>query len=385
MDAVEQDKALGTGSNGQATTAVTASRPHRLVSLDAFRGLTIIGMLLVNNASMDTATPKHLVHAAWNQGINFADLVFPWFLFIVGAAIPYSRASQRRKGISPTNGIWKAIGRCVVLVLLGCLLDSSLAKRPIFDLGVLQIIGLAYLVGTILYELPAWARYTVAGLFLVGHWILLRFISYPGGEAGTILETQNIIKYINDTYLAGYNLKGLISVVPTAALVIAGTGAGDILRHSEMSGSRKTLWMFVMGIALCIFGWLWSLDIPFNKPLWTASYIIEAAGLGTLVLAAFYWVVDVKGISKPSFPLLVFGMNAIASYIAPILTKALILREWTVGLPDGSRLPLIDALLRLSTDAFGKVSGGWIYTGSYIAVWWLVMLYLYKKKIFFKV
>lgn len=382
MDNNEQES--HNGDTEQSVPTKVKPTSHRLMSLDAFRGLTIIGMLLVNNASMDTATPKHFIHAAWNQGITFADLVFPWFLFIVGVAIPYSKASQRRKGMSPANDIWKALGRCVMLVMLGCLLDSSLAKRPVFDLGVLQIIGLAYLVGTILYELPAWVRYTLAGLLLVAHWILLRFVSYPGGEAGVLLETQNIIKYINDTYLTAFNLKGLISVAPTAALVIAGTGIGDLLKHDELSGSRKTLWMLASGAVLCLFGWLWSLDIAFNKPLWTASYIIEAAGLGSLVLAVFYWIIDVRGISKPAFPFLVFGTNAIIAYMAPILVKALILREWTVVV-SGSRLPLIDAALRYCTDSFGKVAGGWVYTASYIAVWWLVMLYLYKKKIFLKV
>jgi len=383
LDNIEQNSNSGVIEQDTSLKAKPVS--HRLMSLDAFRGLTIIGMLLVNNASMDTATPKHLVHAAWNQGITFADMVFPWFLFIVGVAIPYSKASQRRKGMSAANDIWKALLRCVMLVLLGCLLDSSLAKRPVFDLGVLQLIGLAYLVGTILYELPSWARYTIAGIFLVAHWILLRFVSYPGGEIGVIQESNNIIKYINDTYLAAFNLKGLVSVAPTTALVIAGTGIGDLLRHDEFSGLKKSLWMLAAGVSLCLFGWLWSLDIAFNKPIWTASYIIEAAGLGSLALAVFYWIIDVKGVHKPAFLFVVFGTNAIIAYMAPILTKALVLREWTVGISNGGRLPLIDAALKSCIDSFGKVAGGWIYTGIYIFIWWLIMFYLYKKKIFLKV
>ncbi len=377
----------GLHNDGPATEAPAAPKPksHRLISLDAFRGLTIVGMLLVNDAAMDTATPKHLMHAPWNQGITFADMVFPWFLFIAGIAIPFSKASQRKKGMSSASGIWKALNRCIILVLLGCLLDSSMVKRPIFDLGVLQLIGLAYLLGTILYELPGWLRYSVAGLLLLGHWWLLKFVEYPGGHAGILLENQNIVDYINRTYLRTWGLWGVLSVIPTTALVIVGTGIGDLFRRDGMSGSKKTLWVIFTGVLLSMIGWFWSQNLPFNKPLWTASYIIEAAGLGCLVLAVFYWIVDVKGISIIVFPLVVFGMNAIAAYLAPILTKILILQEWTVRMSDGNRVSLIDAALKACVHSYGRINGGWVYTGGYIAVWWLVMLHLYRKKIFFKV
>jgi len=360
-------------------------KPQRLVSLDAFRGFTIAGMLLVNNASMDTATPKPLMHAEWNQGITFADLVFPWFLFIVGIAIPFSKASQRQKGMSGLRYLFKALVRCITLVLLGCLIDSSLAKRPLFDLGVLQVIGLAYFLSTIIYELPAWLRYCIAGILLYGHWFLLKHVGFPGGAAGVFLENLNIIKYINESYLQVWGLKGLVSVIPTTALVIIGTGIGDLLRRDGKTGAVKTLWISVIGISLCAVGWMLSHNIPFNKPTWTASYIIEAAGLGCLMLVAFYWVVDVRGMRILAVPLLVFGMNAIAAYVSPILVKVLILREWTLHMPDGSRLSLMDAALKYCTDSFGRISGGWVYTCGYIAVWWLVMLCLYRRKVFFKV
>lgn len=146
---------------------IAGQRPGRLVSLDAFRGLTIALMLLVNNTALDTATPIQLTHAPWNGGIRLADLVFPWFLFCVGVAIPFASASFAKRGLPVWRYDLKALSRAVLLILLGCLIDSSLAKHPILDLGVLQIIGLAYLVGALLYELPSLRRGLLAALFLV--------------------------------------------------------------------------------------------------------------------------------------------------------------------------------------------------------------------------
>ena len=121
----------------------------RLLSLDAFRGLTIAGMLLVNNIALDSRTPAQLTHAPWNGGVRFADVIFPWFLLIVGVAVSYSAASAKKKELSFWRVDLKILGRVLALVFLGCLIDSSLAKRPVFDLNVLQLIGLAYGVASI--------------------------------------------------------------------------------------------------------------------------------------------------------------------------------------------------------------------------------------------
>jgi predicted acyltransferase len=357
----------------------------RLTSLDAFRGLTILGMLLVNNVALNEATPSHLTHAAWASGIHFADLVFPWFLLIMGVAIPYSIASSRRKGLTMWRYRLKALGRAAALVLLGCLIDSSLARQPIFDLGVLQIIGLAYLVGALLYPLrPAW-KAAAAALLLAGHWAAIRFIPIPGIGAGAFTENANLIKYLNETYLQAYHLSGLVSVIPTSAMALAGSVVGDLMRAERPAPGRKVLWMAAAGATLMLGGWLWNLDLPFNKPVWSAPYIVYTAGLGSFVLAVFYLLVDVAGWRAPAFPLVVFGSNAIVAYVAPILVKLYILQVWTLPTPDGAKLPLQQAFQHLLILHAGQVAGGWLYTASYIVFWWLVLLYLYRKKIFVRV
>jgi predicted acyltransferase len=368
-----------------AQPAGEQSATARLVSLDAFRGLTILGMLLVNNVALDTATPRNLTHAPWNQGVNFADMVFPWFLFIVGVAIPYAVASARRKGISTRRQYLKALGRCVTLVLIGCLIDSSIVKRPVFDLGVLQLIGLAYFFAAVLYAASAPIRLVVATALLLSHWALLRFVSVPGAGAGVFSESQNVVRYINDVYLRSYHLQGLVSVIPTSALVIIGSTLGDLLRSAKHPPIRKSFFLVAAGVAMGLVGWIWNLDLPFNKPVWTPSYILFTAGWASFLLGALHLTIDVKGWRKWAFPLVIFGMNAIVAYVLPILVKVFILREWLWQMPDGSMLPIQQAYLYYLVVHTSKIAGGWIYTISYMLFWWLVILEFYRRKLFIRI
>jgi len=367
-----------------AATAAPAP-PHRLVSLDAFRGLTILGMLLVNNVALDTRTPAHLVHAPWNEGVHFADLVFPWFLLIVGVALPYAAASFRRKGLPLRTYVAKVLGRGITLYLLGCLLTSSIARQPLLGLDVLQLIALAYCAGALLYELPLKARLGAAAALLVGHWAVIRFLPIPGIGAGAFTEDQNAIAYLNAAYLQAWGAKGLLSVIPTTAMVLIGTGLGDLLRNDSWGVARKVGGLAAAGLALTAGGWLWSLDLPYNKPVWTASYILLCAGLGTLTLAAFYGTIDALRWRGWAFPLVVFGSNAIVAYVAPILVKIHVLQEWVWSAADGTPRTVQQALLEACTDHFGRGRGGWIYTAGYILCWWLVLLVLYRRKLFLRV
>jgi len=370
---------------GATAAAMQAAGSGRLISLDAFRGLTILGMLLVNNTALDVATPPQFLHAAWNQGVHFADLVFPWFLLIVGVAIPFAAASFRRQGLPVWRHDLRILGRALSLVLIGCLLDSSIIKRPVLGLGVLQLIGLAYLVAALLYDLPLRRRLLVAGGLLAAHWAAIRFLPVPGVGAGVFTESQNLVYHLNQVYLAPAHLKGIISVMPTSALVLIGTAIGDLLRHQDYTPMHKAAYVLAGGLALAAGRWLWSLDLPFNKPVWTASYVLYAAGLGAVVLGGCYLLVDAQGWRRWAFPLVVCGANAIFAYAVPILVKVYVLQGWRWQLPDGSLRPLEQALMQLCFQHAGRIAGGWLYTAGYLACWWLVLLYLYRKRILLRV
>jgi predicted acyltransferase len=360
-------------------------KPARLLSLDAFRGLAMVLMLLVNNIALDSATPPQLQHAPWNGGVRLADLVFPWFLFCVGVAIPFSAASFRRQKIPSWRYDLKVLSRTAALVLLGCLLDSSIARRPLLTLGVLQTIGLAYVVAALLYDLPWTRRLLIAGFLLSAYWAAIKFLPIPGVGTGVFREDQNFIRHLNLTYLASWNLWGLPSVVPTAALVLIGTILGDLLNRQGTRPLWHVAGLLLGGAALVAGGIFWSRSLGFNKAAWTPSYILLAAGTGALVLCLFYTLIDAARWRWWAWPLIVFGSNALLVYVASILVKVAFLQQWEVKLGAGKSTSVQQWLLDACIAHAGRVPGGWIYTIGYILVWWLILWQLYRKRVFLRV
>jgi predicted acyltransferase len=338
-------------------------------------------MLLVNNVALDSATPAQLQHAAWGAGVHLADFVYPWFLFCVGVAIPYAMASLRRKGVPAWRVDLKILSRAALLVLFGLLIDSSIQHRPVFTLGVLQTIGLAYLIAALLYELPFTRRLLIAGIMLAGYGAALTYIHVPGGFDAT----HNVVYALNYHYLNGVNLWGLPSVVPTSVLVLLGAAFGDLLRWERLAPWGKLAMLMGAGAVLMGLGYLWSLHLLLNKGLWTPSYILLTAGSGAVLLGFLYLAIDLPRWPWLAYPLLVFGANAILAYIAPILTKLWVLQVWTARAADGTRLSLDQWYLHQVKTAHGPIIGGWIYTIGWIVLWWLVLLVLYRKKIFLRV
>lgn len=355
----------------------------RLVSLDAFRGMTILLMLVVNNAALDAATPTQLTHAPWNGGVRLADLVFPWFLLCMGVAIPFSVASYKRRGLPSWRYDLRVIVRSALLVLLGCLLDSAVASRWLFQLGVLQLIGLAYLGAALVAELPFQRRILMAAALLVGYWAALRYIPVPGLARGTFEENANLIKHLDETYLTPVSLRGITSVVPTTALAMIGVLLGDVVR-TEWSAKAKTATLLAIAGFLTPAAVLWSFGIGYNKPLWTPSYILMAGGTGALAIGVLFLVADVLQRRAWAYPFVVFGSNAIVAYVAPIFVKVLVLQKISVASLDGTPVSLQQRLLDSLVAAVGRIPGGWLYTGIYIAFWWTVLWVMHSRRVFLR-
>lgn len=364
--------------------AAPGTKQPRLVSLDAFRGLTVVLMLIVNNVALDTWTPAPFTHAPWNEGLRLADYVFPWFLLCVGFSIPFSFASCKRRGIPSWRQDLKIIGRAAGLVALGCLINAAISHQLVFTLGVLQLIGLAYLVAAFAYELPMVRRAIIATFMLAGYGMAIKFLPVPGSPVGTFQETANFIDHINKTYLLMYNLDGLFSVIPTAALMIYATMVGDVLANRKLSPLRRLAVMIVSGVAMAGTGMLVNLFLPYNKPVWTPSYILLTGGVGLLLMAAFYLFTDAVKWSKWVYPLLVFGANAILAYAMPVLIKVMVFATWTVHTNHGI-VSLQDGFLSSLVDHLGRVPGGWAYTAIYIGIWWVVLALLYRKRAFLRI
>jgi predicted acyltransferase len=170
-------------------------------------------------------------------------------------------------------------------------------------------------------------------------------------------------------------------VAPTAGLVLIGTMVGDLLRAPALTPRRRLAALLLLGVGLAVAGWLWNLDLPFNKTVWSASYILYAGGLGTIVLALFYLGADLSGKPWWTYPLVVFGANAIFAYVAPILVKVYLLQGWTWE----GHLSLQQAYLGHLVSTLGQVNGGLVYTGTYIVGWWVILFYMYRKGLLLRV
>ena len=316
-------------------------RPGRIASLDAFRGLAIAGMILVNNPGSWAHVYPPLLHAPWH-GWTPTDLVFPFFLFIVGVAIPLAFGSRRERGSSDGELLAHATRRALVLVGLGLFM----AAVPRFDWatlripGVLQRIGVVYLASALAWLwLGRSARVALTVLILTGYQAVMTLWPVPGGVAGDLSPEGNLAAWVDRALLDGHlwsqtrtwDPEGILSTVPAVGTCLMGTLCGESLRGRRATAalSRALLLWGMAGVGV---GWMWGRWFPINKNLWTSSYVVFTAGIALVVLAALHHRMDVQGRGRALHPLVVYGRNALAVFVASgLLAKTFILTR----IPDG--------------------------------------------------
>ncbi|HWK89369.1 MAG TPA: heparan-alpha-glucosaminide N-acetyltransferase domain-containing protein, partial [Longimicrobium sp.] len=318
--------------------AATAAVPERLVSLDVFRGLTVAAMLLVNNPGSWSHVYDPLEHAEWH-GWTPTDLIFPFFLFIVGVSMAYSLLPRLERGGRPGPLFAKAAKRAGILVLLGLLL----AAFPYYDLdlahlrfpGVLQRIELAFLLASavVLFTRPR-AQAAIAAALLLGYWAAMRLVPVPGYGAGDLSKDGSLAAYVDRAVLGTSHLwasaktwdpEGLLSTLPAVATVLLGVFAGRWL-GAPRPASERLVGLFLAGNAALVAGLVWDAAFPINKNLWTSSYVLFTAGMALHTLAVCYWLVDVRGRRRWAMPFAWFGMNAIfAFFLSGVMGRLLYL------------------------------------------------------------
>jgi len=374
----------GTRPTGRPEPDTRAAVPRpagRLLSLDAFRGIVIAGMLLVNNMIWNAATPRQLMHAPWGGGVTFTDMILPWFVFTVGVTIPVGA----RAGLRGAAYALRVARRTASLVALGVLIDSVASHGFALGMDVLQLLGAAYLVAALLSRMPVPARLAVAAGLLAAYGALLTRVPVPGLGAGVFQEHHNAIQYLNETYLTRYALAGVLAVAPASALALLGTAAGDLLRAGRPTAIVKTGALAAAGAALALGGWLWGQTLPLNKDLWTPTYVLFAGGLALLLLAACHLLFDIVRLRPLGVPFAVLGSNAIVGFVASALFAIGAMQTWPDPFSRGRTLSLHTVVLDPLGGAVGPVAAGWIYTASVIVVWWLLLFALYRRRVFIRV
>lgn len=391
----------------------------RLASLDAFRGLAIAGMILVNNPGSWAHVYPPLRHAVWH-GATPTDLVFPFFLFAVGVAMPFSFAAREARGDS-RGRLWRHVAiRALIIYGLGLFMTAV----PRFDfatvrlVGVLARIAMVYLAaGTLVLFLSRRAVLAAMLAFLAVYWALMAWVPVPGFGAGDLSPEGNLAAWLDRIVLGAhmwsggggiYDPEGLLSTLPAISSTLAGLFAGDFLRAGRSNGwigglgrvngrigraiaalrgapGGSSLPLVLLGGILVGAGHLWDLALPINKPIWTSSYVAYTTGWALLVLGSLHWVIDVRGWRRWARPLEIYGVNAITMFVGSgLMAKTLLL--WRVPMePEGTT----SAYALIYQWAFvpwaGPLNGSLAFAAAMVLFWFGVAWVMHARRMIIKV
>jgi predicted acyltransferase len=372
----------------------TRSATDRLVSLDVFRGITIAGMTLVNNPGSWEHIYWPLEHAQWD-GWTPTDLVFPFFLFIVGVSITLAFGSRVERGGSTRDLYLKVIRRSLIIFAIGLFLSAF----PYFRLtelripGVLQRIAVCYLLASIIFlKTKVRTQVVITLALLVVYWLIMKLIPAPGFAAGDLTKEGSIASYVDRVVFGKhvwaqakvYDPEGLLSTIPALATTLMGVLTGYWLR-AKKTPYEKVAGLFVAGMVCVVVGWALNPFFPINKALWTSSYVLFTGGLALDFLAFCYWLIDIKGYRRWAKPFEIFGVNAIALYIGSGIMADLLSVIKMPG-PDGHKIPLQSWIYEnLFASWASPINASLAFGICYILVWLGLMWLLYRKRIFIKV
>lgn len=363
---------------------------QRLVSLDVFRGITIAGMILVNNQGNGDAVYAPLKHAHWN-GLTPADLVFPGFIFIMGVSLSLSASRRSETGESRRAQTLHILRRAALLFVIGFIFNfdpEHLAGWRI--MGVLQRLALVYMIGAfIVMRTSARGQAAAAAALLAGYWALMKLVPAPGFAAGDLSLEGNLAGYIdrallgNHLYVKGWDPEGFLGTLPAVAHLLIGCLAGHALRR-DMAMTKKIAGISVAG-ALCICaGLIVSQWFPINKNLWSPSFVFCTAGIAMLSLPVCMWIVDYKLLRRGLGPFLILGTNSLLCYMLSdlVLAPAKIIPMHLDAITTASLRDFI--YLKAFAAWLNPRAASLVFSLCYLAVIIFIVRPLYKRNIFFK-
>ncbi|GAB3777458.1 DUF5009 domain-containing protein [Spirosoma horti] len=363
---------------------------RRLLSLDALRGFDMFWIMggeeLFHVVAKTTGwawaifLADQFTHVTWN-GFRPYDCIFPLFLFLAGVSTPYSLGSRLAKGDDRTMLARKVITRGLILVILGIVYNNGLFMKPLAEMrfgSVLGRIGLAGMFAQLifLYVRNERARYGIFVGILLLYWALLMLVPVPGFGAGNLTMEGSLVGYVDRLFMPGrlykvvHDPEGLLSTLPAICTGLLGVFAGTVLRRHGLSDNRKIQQLVLAGVSCVALGWLWNIVFPVNKNLWTSSFVLVAGGWSLLILSLFYWIIDVKNNHGWTFFFVVIGTNSILIYLAGRIIDF----EYATHF-------LFAGLLHFFSEPVQAVGS----VVAFLAVKWVFLYFLYKKKTFLRV
>ncbi len=387
-------------------------KAERLVSLDVFRGMTVAGMLLVNNPGTWSAIYPPLAHAPWH-GWTPTDLIFPFFLFIVGITTELSLRARRARGDDESAIVRQVLRRGSLIFLFGLLLSgfpfftwppalegATFLERVVHRvehwriMGVLQRIGVAYLCGALLtLRTTLRQQLLIVAALLFGYWALMTLVPVPdtGVPGRFVLDKpdQLLSAWLDRTVLGVDHLwsgaktwdpEGLLSTLPAIATMICGTFAGRWIAQQQRPLPERLAALFAVGALAMMLGLMWHWVFPINKNIWTSSYVVFTAGIGAVSLATCMWLIDVMQWRRWTFPFVIYGVNPMLAFLGSGLMARCIASLWTWETAEGTRTSL-------QAFVFKTVYASWLppreasfaYAVSFVALWFLILWGAWKR------
>jgi predicted acyltransferase len=361
----------------------------RLASLDALRGFDMLFIMgfshLVRSIcnlfpdGADCYLAKTMKHVPWD-GLYHHDTIFPLFLFIAGISFPFSYAKHLSNGKSRASMYGKILRRTVLLVLLG-LVYNGFFKLDFDSLRVCSVlarIGLAWGLAAVLFlQFSTRVRVWISVLILLGYWLLICFIPAPDAAGASALSMEgNLVGYVDRLmtpgrlYYGNFDPEGLLSTLPAVVTAMLGMFTGEFVRRTDVPERKKSGYMGLAALVLLGVGLLWSLSFPINKSLWSSSFVLVVGSYSLAMFALFYEIIDVRGYQKWAFPFIIIGLNSVTIYLA----------QRIIPFDEISGFFLNGAASMLSPD-WAKV----LLDVGYLAVSWLFLYFLYRKKTFLKI
>ena len=381
---------------------------RRLLSLDALRGFDMLFIMGLSHlicsvcelfpSGADSYLWQTMKHASWD-GLYHHDTIFPLFLFIAGVSFPFSYAKQCEGGASRKKVYWKIIRRAVILIALGVVYNGFFKCQ--FDnlriCSVLGRIGMAWALAALLYvNFSAKVRAVIAGAVLIGYWLLICYVPAPDAEGAAALSMEgNLVGYVDRMVTPGrllrkglFDPEGLLSTVPAVVTAMLGMFTGEFVRKDNLPavrrtaeegsgrqerfsvGTRKAGYMGLAALGMLAVGLVWSLVFPINKALWTSSFVLVVGSYSLAMFALFYYIIDVRGWQKWCIPFSVVGLNSITIYMAQRIVPF-----------DRISGFFLKGFAGMMPEVWGEV----LLDAGYLAVSWLFLYFLYKKKTFLKI
>ena len=361
------------------------------MSLDTLRGFDmffIMGLsgLIVSLCALwpnvvTNEIAEQMGHVAWN-GLQHHDTIFPLFLFLAGVSFPFSLAKQRENGATKDKIYAKIFRRAAMLIFLG-MVYNGLFQLDFANLRVASVlarIGLAWMGAALLYvNFGVKTRAWIAVAILVIYALLSKFVCAPDMPGSDPLSMEgSLVGWVDRLLMPGrliydsgrFDPEGLLSAVPAVVTAMLGMFTGELIRSEKTTGERKTLMMVVGGVVLAVVAWLGNYFVPINKMLWSSTFVCAVGAYSLLMMALFYYLIDVKGWQKWTLVFRVVGMNSITIYLAQRIISFSGINKFFFG-----------GLAGLCSEQVGEV----ILDAGFVLVCWLFLYFLYKKKVFLKI